>query len=284
MIINEKKNKEKEKKNKKRIRRTAKIVNWYIQGLTYEQVGKKFRITRERVRQILNIAKNEGLNFEIRGRKYRGGTYETRTCICGNSFEVYIPKGGTSKRETCSQTCRQKYRVGYKYKSPEEARIARRTLSRERYYNDPEYRKRGDKARHMYYLKTRHDPKHIARQKIYSKRYYESIRHDPIKLAKYKKTRERNNKEHRIRYHQIKTEDPKKYLELRQADSRRQKIYFIKLRQDPVRWTKYCEKKKIEAREKYRRIKADPKLYRGMLAATRRSYQQRKLKNTNGRR
>lgn len=266
-----------ERRTRKRLRRMAEIVDWYLQGLTYEQVGRKFKVSRERIRQILNTAKREGLDFEIRGMKRREGAYETRTCLCGNSFEVYIPKGGANKRETCSSECKKKYRVGYKYKSPEEARVIRRALSRERYHNDPEYRKRGEMARKNYYLKIRHTPKYIKRQKIHSERWRERIMRDPVKKAKFlEKARFRFQKQ-KERLHKLKRENLPKYIKLREAENIRHQRYFERMRRDPVRYKAYRDRTKLKSRQYYDRLKSDPKRYKEHIKQIRFRYQKRKL-------
>src|SRR3990167_1210951 len=209
--------------------------------------------------------------------KRREGTYETRTCLCGNLFEVYIPKGETSKRGTCSQTCRRKYRIGYKYKSPEEARIHRRSLNRDRYHNDPEFRKRGEIARKNYYLKIRHTPKHIKRQKIHSERWRERIMRDPVKKAKFlEKARSRFQKQ-KEKLHKLKKENFPKYLKLREAENIRHRRYFDRMRQDPIRYKAYRDRTRLKSLQYYSRLKSDPKRYKKHIKQIRFRYQKRKL-------
>lgn len=102
--------------------RNQEIVDLFISGKKYREIGSKFGISRQRVQQILikNILaqKVKTINLERKKEHRKSLVMEVKCKVCGSTFEIY--KSMRHPNRTCSTECRLKNKL-----TPEEARERR---------------------------------------------------------------------------------------------------------------------------------------------------------------
>lgn len=141
-----------------------------IKGLTYEEIGKEFGVSRERVRQIGKILPPEKAQF-FRNFSVIKKTFiirEKRKCPkCGKLFEVR----NTSSRKYCSWECFKTFYRVHRH-IPEEVRSNPNEYRKWLYHNYPKRKDSQIKATKNWRMRKMKDPVWVkklrARQKINS--------------------------------------------------------------------------------------------------------------------
>ena len=150
------------RKNLRFAKRVKKLLTLKNSGKSLEEVGKIEGITRERVRQILQVGEKRGLGVY---QRYKGLSKVERTCsTCKQKFLTYSQK-------FCSRKC---YAVSHrKYETLEEGILANRAKRKKIYHTDSIYRKRHLELCMKRYHRLKHTPEYKERQRLYSKRHHE---------------------------------------------------------------------------------------------------------------
>jgi len=209
-------------------KRNKEIIDLRRSGKTLGKIGKKFAISRERVRQILNFSE-EGIEANFLGKiALSNKRLEKRLIKCQYCGIHFLPNT-SSKKKYCSPQC-----SGKGHKKPIGNQINPYTTAS----------KEGQKWR--YEMKKKYKPEIL---KKYSDTAKENIRKDPERNERYKKYHSQWAK---IRHLKRKA-DPKKYQEY--LEKCRNKYH--EMMKDPIKSAK--RKRQDHIRYYLRKIKNESK-------------------------
>lgn len=159
------------------INRADEMRDLRITGMTLDEIGKKYNLTRERVRQILK----QFFPFEDLNIYHKSLAYEDTVCgYCKKDMRCLV----TKKTKYCSKIC-----SGFGSRKHQDA------LWKE----TPEYKAECAKRAYDYYHKHKNEPRHKAKIKEYNRRYNLRVQSEPIlraernkRLSDYQKLKRKN--------------------------------------------------------------------------------------------
>ena len=157
--------------------RKAEIYTMRSLGSTYEEIGKKFDISRERVRQI-GIKIEDG-NPILFCKKIEKGKFERVCPVCKRTFLAFF----SSKKRFCSRVCA--VTSHRKYSTPEEAKAKHYERVKYRYHNEKKFRQSRRKSSLKWFSSLKSRPESKERYHKYMLEYQRS-RNKSIKMGTWK--------------------------------------------------------------------------------------------------
>ena len=199
--------------------RNKEIIDLRKRGWTLLELGQRFQITKERIRQLLNLTE-EGMFANTEGKeKRRELSIKKRIKRCKQCSKDFLPSQNNINKGFCSVQCAmtsKKKKIGGEF-NPYKSNT-----------------KEGYAWKHK--MNKIHNPEKLKR---YSKTAKENIKNNPEKLEKFLAYQ-------RMRYHIAKL-NPEKYQKLKDTAKRSHE----KLKADPIRYEEYKRKQRIRNKKSY---------------------------------
>lgn len=171
--MRQKKRLERENQSRERERR---IIEMRLdKEMTLEAIGKRYGITRERVRQILTkVEQREGIRFpSYVATKEVVIMVATRCAVCGSMTEVRNDKHDSKKQYFClAHKKTNPHSLRFILKCPNWKNMSKSERARWKYRNDPAFIEKLKASQRKYHNSVKHTPEFKERNRKNQKAYH----------------------------------------------------------------------------------------------------------------
>ena len=267
-----------EKDKKKRL---AEMLYLYMEELwTLEKIGERFKVSRERIRQLLNKTGKYVQHYKLPKKQYEASCKNPE---CKN----IIVSIGKFPRKFCEPKCRLRLnKIGREKLIKSGVVFCHKCQTKKpvsEFYKHYKNKDRTDifysspcKECHEKIVNSwaaRHPEKAKEIQKRATDAYYQRAKSSP---EKWNKLVERQRLHYRKMVARIK-KDPVRYAAWRKGINDRRAKYLEKLMEDPVRRKEYYRKQRVKQSKRYWEIRGNPVLWKKHQEKQRLWHQRKKL-------